>query len=322
MSESETVLITGGTGFIGGYAAKSLLEAGHEVVSFDLRTESPVLESLGIADHVQTIRGDVTDTHAVFRAVHETGASRLIHLASLLTTQTRSNPSSAQAVNVGGTTTVFEAARTFEDQIDRVVWASSSAVYAPPDRYDDPEVSESDLIGPRTLYGAAKAYNERQAEVYCEEFGVSHVGLRPTLVYGPHRETGSAASLVRVIEEPAVGRSAEVGPADHVFDWVYVADAGRAFHRAAFADESALEDRVFNLCGQRATLQEVVDVLEDLVGEGAGDVTLLPGDNPWNHHMNMDAIEEQLGYEPAYSLREGVREYVNVVRESEGLDPV
>lgn len=313
MRESETVLITGGEGFIGGYTAASLLDAGHEVVSFGLETESKVLSSLGISDDVETIQGDVTDTAAVFRAVRDSGATRIIHLAALLTETTRRNPPLAQRVNIGGTTNIFEAARVFADQIERVAWASSSAVYAPAEEYDESAVDEDDLVGPETLYGAAKVYNERQAEIYREDHDVSHVGLRPTLVYGPHRETGSATSFVRAIEGPALGEAIEVGPADHIFDWQYVADAGQAFHKAAFAPERDLDQRIFNVCGERATLREVVDVVSDVLDEPV-DVVFEEGENPWNHYMDMSAANDQLGYDPEYDLEAGIREYTDVLR--------
>lgn len=317
----ETVLITGGTGFIGAYTARELLrETGAEVVAFDLNTDPTTLERLGVADQVERHRGDVTDAASVFRAVRETGATRIVHLAALLTTATRGDPRAGSEINVIGTNNVLEAARTFNDQVERVAWASSSAVYAPPSAYDG-DVDEDDLVRPATLYGAAKAYNERLAEVYREEFDVSHVGLRPTLVYGPYRETGSASTFTAVIEDPARGESVTVGPADHLFDWQHAADAAQAFRRGAFADEADLSRRWYNVCGERATLREVADIVRDLLPEA--DIGLeRDGDRSWTHAMRMDSAREDLGYDPQYDLRSGVRQYVNVVRREAGLAPV
>lgn len=319
----ETVLITGGTGFIGAYTAREILaETDAAVVAFDLDTDPTTLERLGVADRVQRRRGDVTDAASVFRAVRETGATRIVHLAALLTTTTRADPRAGLDVNVVGTNNVLEAARTFDDQVERVAWASSSAVYAPPAAYEgQDEVDEDDLLRPATLYGAAKAYNERQAEVYREEFGVSHVGLRPTLVYGPYREAGSASTFTAVVEKPARGDPVEVGPADHLFDWQHAADAAQAFRRAAFAPDDALSRRWYNVCGERATLREVAAVVRNLLPDA--EITLTDtGDSPWTHTMRMDAAREDLGYQPTYDLRSGVRHYVEVVRREAGLSPV
>lgn len=317
---SETVLITGGCGFIGTFTAADILAAGHDPVLFDIDTDLSIARKLGIESDVTTVRGNVTDPTSVARAVRESGASRIVHLAALLTDSSRSNPRAAIDVNVNGTNSVLEAARLFDDQIERVVWASSSAVYAPPDRYNDP-VDEADLVQPATLYGAAKVYNERQAAVYREEYGVSHVGLRPTLVYGPYRETGSAAALVRVIEDPARGAAVEIDFGDHLFDWQYVTDVAQAFRKATFVPERRFSQRVYNVCGSRATMHEVADVVRELLPDA--DITVTnEGTNPWMHAMEMNAAQDDLGYDPEYDLRDGVREYVNVVREAEGLSTV
>ena len=323
MSTRETVLVTGGTGFIGAYTAAELHEHGHEVVLFDLRTDSPVLDAMGLRDTVRTIQGDITDPPAVFRAVRESGATRIIHLAALLTDQSRANPRAAIDVNITGTNTLFEAARTFDDRIDRLVWASSSAVYASPEAYDgvDRRLTESDLVRPVTLYGAAKAYNERQAEVYREEYGVSHVGLRPTLVYGPYRESGSATSYVRVIEKPALGEPVEIGPGGTVLDWQHVTDAANAFRKAAFVPDEALSQRAYNVCGTQATFEEVAAVVRELLPDAEITVTD-EGDIPWTHTMDDGAARDDFGYEPRYDLRSGVRSYANVLREERGCEPV
>lgn len=324
----ETVLITGGTGFIGAYTAKDLLEREHDVALFDIRTESPVLENLEIDAPV--IQGDITDPTDLFRAIRETGATRVIHLAALLTDRTRSNPRTAVDVNIQGTNAVFEAARTFDEQLERIAWASSSAVYAPPDAYesrsddggserDDRQLDESDLATPATLYGAAKTYNERQAEVYRTEFGVSHVGLRPTLVYGPHRESGSATAFARIIEGPALGESVRLGPADHVLDWQHVEDVAQAFRKAVFAPEADLTRRAYNVCGSQATLAEVASVVEDVVPDA--DITVVDdGEIPWTHTLDDEAARSDFGYEPEYGLREGVEQYVDALRTERTAD--
>ncbi|MFC6614093.1 NAD-dependent epimerase/dehydratase family protein [Halopenitus salinus] len=321
MTTGETVLVTGGTGFIGAYTAADLLDRGHEVVSFDIRTDSEPLSRLDIADDVHTIRGDITDATAVFRAIEKTDATRIVHLAALLTNRTRDDPRAAIDVNVTGTNTMFEAARTF-DRIERVVWASSSAVYAPPEHYEGRQVTEDDLVRPATLYGAAKAYNERQAEVYREDHGVSHVGLRPTLVYGPYRESGSATSFTRVIEGPALGESVEIGPADAVFDWQYATDAAHAFATAAFVPDEVISWPAYNVCGTQATLADVADVVRDLLPDADIEVTA-EGECPWTHTMDDSAARADLGYDPDYDdLRKGVKRYVNVLRRDNGLEPV
>lgn len=329
-----TVLVTGGTGFVGAYVAAELVEHGHHVVAFDLSTDESWLANLGVADDVAVVRGDVTDPTAVVRTVRETGATRVVHLAALLTDGAAADPRAALEVNCGGTNNVFEAARTLSDQVERVAWASSAAVYAPPGNYAGREsgsdgdggdatawVTEDDLVDPDTLYGATKAYNEHQARVYAENYGVSCVGLRPTVAYGPYRETGGSAFLVDLIEKPAVGEAVAVDYGDQVIDWQYVRDIATAFRKATFTDESALSRRIYNVRGECATVREAAEAVRSVVPDA--DISVSDeGELPWTQTLDIGPAREDLDYEPAYDLRAGISEYVSVLREERGLDPV
>jgi len=314
-------LVTGGTGFIGSYVAADLVAAGHDVVAYDLSTDTRILEELGVADDVEVRRGDVSDPTDVVRAVRETGTERIVHLAALLTNSARDNPRSALTVNVEGTNNVFEAARTLDDQVERVAWASSAAVYAPPHNYDDGWVTEDDLVYPDTLYGATKEYNEHQARVYAEDYDLSLVALRPTVAYGPYRETGGSAFLANIVEKPALGEPFSVEYGDQVIDWQHVEDIAQAFRLAAETPDEELSKRVYNVRGQVATIREAVETMREIVPDADLSVSD-EGELPWTQKLEMTAAKEDLGYDPEYDLESGFRKYINVLREENGLDPL
>ncbi|ELZ14286.1 NAD-dependent epimerase/dehydratase [Halovivax asiaticus JCM 14624] len=317
----ETVLVTGGTGFIGSFICADLIEHGHDVVAYDLSTDTSILAALDVADDVEVVRGDVTDPTDVIRTVRQTGTTRIVHLAALLTTTARENPRAAIDVNVMGTNNIFEAARTLDDQVERVAWASSAAVFAPPTNYEDDWVTEDDLVYPDTLYGATKEYNEHQARIYHEDFGLDHVALRPTVAYGPYRETGGSAFLANIIEKPALGESFSVEYGDQVIDWQYVEDIAQSFRLAAFADESDLSQRVYNVRGEVATIREAAETVEKIMPDA--DITVSDeGELPWTQQLEMSAIQDDLGYDPEYDLETGFRKYINTLRRDAGLDEV
>jgi nucleoside-diphosphate-sugar epimerase len=318
---SETVLVTGGTGFIGSYAVADLLDQGHDVVAYDISTDTEILEQLGVAEETTVRRGDLADPTDVVRAVKDTGATRIVHLGALLTTTARENPRAAAEVNIMGTNNVFEAARTLDDQVKRVAWASSAAVYAPPHNYDAEWVDEDELVYPDTLYGATKEYNEHQARVYHEDYGLDHVALRPTVAYGPYRETGGSAFLANIIEKPALGESYSVEYGDQAIDWQHVEDIAQAFRRAAFAPEEDLTQRVYNVRGVLATVQEAADTVTEIMPDADIEVSG-EGELPWTQNLDMTKAREDLGYEVQYDLESGFRKYINVLREDAGLDPV
>jgi len=319
-------LVTGGTGFIGSYVARELVAHDHEVVCYDLSTDTRILEKLGVADDVEVRRGDVTDPVDVMAAVRDTDADAVVHLAALLTNTARDNPRAAIEVNIQGTNAVFEAARA--EDLQRVAWASSAAVYAPPENYPSRDgsglhgpVTEDDLVYPETLYGATKEYNEHQARVYAEDYDLSLVGLRPTVAYGPYRETGGSAFLANIVEKPALGEPFSVDYGDQVIDWQHVDDVAQAFRRAVEVDADDLSRDVYNVAGVSASVREAVETMRELVPDAELTVSD-EGELPWTQRLDDDAARRDMGYEPRYDLATGFRDYADTLREEHGMEPL
>ena len=312
MSTADRILVTGGTGFIGSFTAKALVEEGHDVSVLDLSTDTRILELLDVADRVEVHRGDITDLADVVAVARETGATRVVHLAALLVTACEEHPRKAVDVNIRGTNNVLEAARLLDDQVERVAWASTCLVYGPPEAYPTDEVDESDLIQPADHYAATKAYQETMADVYAERYGVSTVALRPTVAYGPFRATGGSAFLADLIEKPVRGEPVSVGYGDQGFDWHYVKDIARAFTLATLADEDDLSRRVYNTSGAFGTIREVAAIVREVV-PGAEIEVSDEGTFPFTRHPDITAVRADLGYDPAYDLEAGVRDYVELL---------
>jgi len=337
MALYETVLVTGGTGFIGAYTVRQLVDDGQDVVAFDVSTDARRLEWLGVADDVALIGGDVTDPTDVFRAVGESDATQIIHLGAMPSSLVRRNPRGGIEANVVGTNNVLEAARVFSEQVDRVVWASSMAVYAPPNRYGDHAVDEDDLVYPNSLYGATKAFNEHQARRYREDFGVSAVGLRPTFVYGPsnsERELDAAApgegdedrspsdAFGAQFARAALGRPVTLSAGNQTRDWIHVVDVARLVATVAFAPAADCSRQVYNCAsGEVATVRKVAELLGEFVPDAAIEVSD-EGSEPLVGRIDASAAAEDFGFEASVDLKSGIRDYADTIRESRGLDPV
>jgi nucleoside-diphosphate-sugar epimerase len=315
MTDTETVLVTGGTGFIGSYLAQALVEDGHEVVAFDASTDATRLERLGVADAVRVIQGDVAETDALSRAIRETDVTRVVHMAALLSEAVRTDPLTATRVNAVGTNAVLEAARSFPDRIERVVVTSSETVYAPGSAYDGP-VSEDALLCPDSPYSAAKRYGECLARQYREEYDVPALALRPTGVFGPLSESFTA--YADLFAKPALGDDVRVEGGATLVSWLYVKDAADAFRRATLAPASALTHDVYNVAGEAATVATAAKAVRETVDDATVEV-VDDTDADWAaQRLSLSRARADLGYEVSYDLSTLVRDYVDEVRRGAG----
>jgi nucleoside-diphosphate-sugar epimerase len=131
-----TTLVTGAFGCIGAWVVRGLLAGGERPVVFDLADDPWRLRMLVADDgarRVTAVRGDVTDRDALGRVVREHGIRRIVHLAAWQVPLCRQDPVRGASVNVVGTANVFEAARA--GRVERVVYASSAAVFGAPGLY-------------------------------------------------------------------------------------------------------------------------------------------------------------------------------------------
>lgn len=320
---AETVLITGGSGFIGAYTTAELMRAGHRVVAYDAAPPvwgaAALLESL--PERPSFVRGDVADLSELQAAIREHRATRIFHAAAIYDPPVSiTHPAPCYRVNVAGTVNVLEAARS--TGIQRVVMASSIAVYAA--RQYEP-IDEAHPIAtpadgnPLGPYGASKAAAELIGMTYCSTGLVDFVGLRYSGVYG----FGMRYPMyVRPFVESTVDGdpiSFETG-GDMPRDYTYVVDVARATVAALFVPAAQLRQRVFNVATGRLTrAAELAEIVRGVLPEarieiGPGLSAYEQSDARMRGALAIDAAREQLGWEPGYDLAAGVRDYAERYR--------
>lgn len=304
---SDTYFVAGGVGFVGSFLAAELLADGEDVVLFDVRTDHPLQPVLGIADEATVVRGDVTYPQELERALRDHDPDYVVHLAAALTGLERS-PWRAIDVNCTGTSNVFAAA--CDAGVERVVWTSSTSVYAPASRYGDgprPVVDEDSLVAPASLYGACKFFDERLAEAYHDEHGLDVVGLRPPGIYGPFKSVPEPHN--ELVERAARGESTTVPYGDQRVELVYVRDVARALRRACEAGSPSR--LVYNLGADYVTYREAARAATEVLD---GEVTATDEETmSWTHDVDWSAARDDLGYEPRYAFREGIAEHAELL---------
>jgi len=301
---SGTYFVTGALGCIGAWVVQVLVERGDRPVVFDTGGDPRRIRDLLSEDElgrVGFVTGDVTDREAVLRALEASGARRVIHLAGLQVPFCKADPGLGARVNVLGTIHVFEAARQLG--LERVVYASSAAVYGP--AADDAPPDESAACEPLTHYGVYKRANEGSARIFWQDDRLSSVGLRPLTVYGVGRDQGMTSGPTSAMKAAAIGRPYTIRFSGAT-DFNYVRDTAATF--IACADRAPEGAHVFNLHGDSVPVARIVEVIEELAPAARGSIRVEGAPLPIPPALDGAALHSVLDGLPKTPLEEGIRE--------------
>ena len=307
----KRVLVTGGAGFIGSHIIDLLVEEGcAAIVAVDdmVRGHPANLAAAMRRGPVRLVEGDVCDRPLMASLV---AASDIVfHQAALRITQCAAEPRRAMEVMVQATFDLLESCA--KHNIEKIIAASSASVYGMAEEF--PTTERQHPYGNRTLYGAAKVFNEGLLRTFNDTHGLKYVAFRYFNVYGPRMDIHGRYTevLIRWMERLAEGRRPIVfGDGQQTMDFVHVRDVARANVLGA---KSNADDEVFNVAsGTETSLLELAERLgramrrNQLTPEFAPERSV----NPVPRRLASTAkAEELLGFRAQISLDNGLRELV------------
>jgi UDP-glucuronate 4-epimerase len=310
----ERLLITGALGCIGAWVVRNLVRDGVEATVFDLGSDSHRLRLIMNDDELAQVRfigGDITDYAQVEAALAASGATAIIHLAGLQLPFCKADPVLGARVNVLGTVHVFEAAK--RRGVGRVAYASTAAVYGISEEYPAGPLAHDALLKPHSHYGVYKQANEGTAHVYYRDDGITSVGLRPYVVYGPGRDQGMTSSPTKAMLAAARGEDYRI-PFGGRFDLQYADDVAQAFIAGVRAPFQGAE--VFNLRGSVTHMRDVVAAIEAAAPAARGRITFDDAPLPFPESMDNTHLLQTLGALPVTSLEEATAQTVAVFRQA------
>jgi UDP-glucose 4-epimerase len=310
MSRTQRFLVTGGAGLIGSHIVELLVKdnAGEVVVldNFVRGRRENLRDALG-SSLVTIIDGDIRDRALVAEAM--TGIEVVFHQAAIRITQCAAEPRLALEVLVDGTFNVVEAAA--QAGVRKVVAASSASVYGLAETF--PTTERHHAYDNRTIYGAAKLFNEGLLRSFHDTHGLDYVALRYFNVYGPRMDIHGAYTevFVRWIDAISQGRPPVIfGDGTQTMDFVYVEDIARANLLAA---QAPVTDEVFNVAsGTETSLNTLAATLLDLLGsdlrpeyQPARKVNPVP-----RRLADVQQARERLDFEARVPLRQGLARFI------------
>lgn len=320
----ETILVTGGAGFIGSHLVERLLNEGRRVICIDnldpyykpslkLANVEPFLAGPGF----KLLRLDIRHREKLLKAFQEEPIDAVVHLAARPgVRRSLEEPSLYTQVNVLGTTNVLEASRLAG--VRRIIFASSSSVYG--DTAPVPYQESDDCDRPASPYGLTKRMGELLCEAYHRIYGLQIAALRFFTVYGPRQRPDMAVSrFVRLID---AGREVPLyGNGELRRDFTFVSDIVDGIQAAL--DHPPPEFTILNLGASRSvSVKEAVGVVQRSLGKRARLRYLPP--QPGDARATLADISRAralLGYDPRVRLEDGVSAYVSWYRQQNGSAP-
>jgi UDP-glucose 4-epimerase len=307
----KRVLVTGGAGFVGSHIVDLLVEEGcREIVVVDnmVRGRPENLEAAMARGPVRLVEGDIRDRALMASLVQ--AADIVFHQAALRITHCAAEPRLAMEVMVQATFDLLELCVTHG--IEKVVAASSASVYGMAEEF--PTTENQHPYDNRTLYGAAKAFNEGLLRAFNDMHGLDYVAFRYFNVYGPRMDIHGRYTevLIRWMERLEAGQAPIIlGNGRQTMDFVHVHDVARANILGAKADCS---DEVFNVAsGSETSLLQLAQTLSRVMGHPGIAPEFAPerSVNPVPRRLAATAkAERMLGFRATIPLDQGLHELV------------
>ena len=307
----EKFLVTGGAGFIGSNICRKLVSQGCFVRVVDNLLTGRKGNLADVIDKIEFIQADMGDSEVAQSAVKDIDV--VLHQGALPSVPVSvDDPAATHKHCVDATFTLLLAAR--DAGVKRFVYAASSSAYG-----DDPTSPKVETMpaSPLSPYAAAKLAGEYYCSVFYKVFGLETVSLRYFNVFGPYQDPASqyAAAIPAFVtailnDQPPI----IYGDGEQSRDFTYIDNIVDANLLAARAEHT--EGQVINIaCGQAVTVNEIIDIINDLLGKKIKPTYAAPRPGDVKHSLaDITLAEKLIGFKPAVPFREGLQLAVNWYR--------
>jgi UDP-glucose 4-epimerase len=297
---NKLIVVTGGAGFIGSHIAWELAKDNDVVVIDNLYTG----KEENVPPGAKLIKADIRDYESIAGAIKE--ADYVFHQAAQVSVvESIKDPLFTEEVNVLGTLNII---RALLEGHGKLIFASSAAVYG-----DNPNLPLKETERPRPLspYGVTKATAEEYLRVYHELYGLPVVALRYFNVFGPRQSFNQYAGVISVFINRALAGEPLVifGDGKQTRDFIYVKDVVKA--NLLVAESRKANGRVFNVAtGKQTSVLELAMKIIEITGATSSIIFDKPRPGDIRHSLADISEIRKLGFEPEFSLEEGLRRTV------------
>lgn len=324
--KKETILITGGAGFIGSNLAENLLKNGYRVIVLDdlsRSTPDSIRACYNYSPDFYFVKGSVTDFALVDKLM--SNADMVFHLAAQVHwEESIDNPVSSFQINTMGTLNVLEAMRRNlikKDPVKLMLYASSSEVYGTAQYVP---MDEKHPFNPQSPYAAGKAAADTLCSSYHHVYNIPVVILRQFNTYGPKQVLkGYSAVVPKFISQVMSGCPPTIyGDGTQTKDFHYIDDLVRAYNLIInkWQDLDIFGKAINFGTGRETSINQLAKIILDMVSEKTGrplNKELVPVHLPkrpgevMRFAADTSLARKLLGFQPKVSIKEGISKYVD-----------
>lgn len=309
--KNKKIFITGADGFIGCHLTEMLVKHGAKVKALSYYNSFNYwgwLEDIDCLDDVEVLTGDVRDPHYCKHIIK--GVDVVFHLAALIAIPySYVAPDSYVDTNIKGTLNICQAA--LENGCERVIHTSTSEVYGTAQYVP---IDEKHPLQPQSPYSATKIGADAMAMSFRSAFDLSVTIARPFNTYGPRQS--ARAIIPTIITQIASGKNElKLGDLTPTRDLNYVEDTCRGFIALAECKEAVGE--VVNIgSNYEISMGEVVNLIKGLMNSDIKVIEEKERIRPEKSEVfrlwcDNTKIRELTGFEPKYSIREGLKKTID-----------
>ncbi|MHC4886602.1 MAG: SDR family oxidoreductase [Planctomycetota bacterium] len=314
--QEERFVVTGAGGFIGSNLVRALIEQGCQVVGIDNFVTGRRENVEALLDRFTLIEGDAGDPALLQEAF--AGAHYVLHQAAIPSVpRSIRDPLATNRSCVDVTLAVLKAAQ--EAGVKRVVQAASSSAYGNTEVLPKVETMPTSPLSP---YAVSKLAQEMYARAWSNCYGVETLSLRYFNVFGPHQDPNSdyAAVIPKFIRMMLKGKAPMInGDGEHSRDFTFIENVVHANLLGARAEGPILGETINVACGQRVSLNELVERINRVLG-----TTISPDHGPERegdvrHSLaDIEKAKQLIGYEPKVDFDTGLAKTAEWVKASMG----
>lgn len=313
----QTILVTGGAGYVGSALVPSLLRRGYRVKVVDVFWYGQdVFDDCNRHPQLERLQLDIRDSARLKQALQ--GVDAVIHLACISNDPSfELDPSLGKSINYDAFAGLLQG--SIDQGVKRFIYASSSSIYGVK---ETPDVREDAEPLPLTDYSRFKLDCERDLLAHPRVSGMERVIVRPSTLcgYAPRLRLDLTVNILTI--HALVNHKIKIFGGKQLRPNLHIQDMVRAYHLFLEAPGAKIDREAFNVGFQNRSVEDIARLVRDTLGDPTIELEYTPSNDNRSYHVNSDKVKNVLGFETRFTIEDAVRDLAAAYRAGKIPDPL